>query len=249
MQHTYNSQFMNYADQSSRHSAQIVSNLLREQLKIASVLDIGCARGTWLKAWQDSGTADIAGVDGDYVDADELVIPSSSFVAADLARSIDLQRKFDLVQSLEVAEHIRSDSADQFVENLVRHSTGIVLFSAAPPGQGGEFHVNEQPYDYWRQKFRKHGFEAYDYIRPLIADDKLVSFWYRFNILLYVHDTAVASISDSIRAARTPTGQSIPDISPVWFRARKFLIRGLPYFLQEKLARLKAQAAARAGMQ
>jgi SAM-dependent methyltransferase len=240
MDHSYDSRFMNYADRSSRHSARTISTVLQKMLTITSVLDIGCAKGTWLSAWQESGVGEIIGVDGDYVATDELVIPSERFVAADLTQPIDLQRKFDLVQSLEVAEHIRPEAADQFVQNLARHSSGIVLFSAAPPGQGGEFHVNEQPYDYWREKFRAHGFAAYDYVRPLIANDKSVSFWYRFNTLLYVREDMVKSLPAAIQTTRVPDAGRIRDFSPPWFRTRKLIIRALPYALQQKLARFKA---------
>jgi SAM-dependent methyltransferase len=245
MQYAYDSRFMDYADRSSRHSAQTISALLQKALTITSVLDVGCAKGTWLSAWQESGAGEIMGVDGSYVVTDELVIPRDRFVAANLAGLIDLHRKFDLVQSLEVAEHIRSEEANEFVANLARHSAGVVLFSAAPPGQGGEFHVNEQPYDYWREKFRVHGFAAYDYVRPLIADDKSVSFWYRFNTLLYVREDAEKSLPEVIGMTRVPDTQGIRDISPIWFRARKLAIRMLPFGLQQKLARFKARAASR----
>jgi SAM-dependent methyltransferase len=243
MQYAYDSRFMDYADRSSRHSARTISALLRKTLTITSVLDIGCAKGTWLNAWHESGIEEIMGVDGSYVPADELVIPRERFVAADLSRPIDLHRKFDLVQSLEVAEHIRPEASDQFVENLARHSAGVVLFSAAPQGQGGEFHVNEQSYDYWREKFLAYGFEAYDYIRPLIAHDKSVSFWYRFNTLLYVRKDAIMSLPEEIQATRVPDTQEIHDISPLWFRARKLVIHTLPFGLQQKLARFKARSA------
>ena len=242
MQHTYDSSFMNYADRSSRHSARTISALLREALKIESVLDIGCAKGTWLSAWQESGVADIIGADGNYVCADDLVIPRDRFVATDLSRSMDLGRKFDLVQSLEVAEHIPADSAERIVENLVRHSAGFVLFSAAPPGQGGEFHINEQPYDYWRARFQQFHFDAYDWIRPQIAKDSSISFWYRFNTILYVHQDVAHTLPAELRATRVPTGVPIADVSPAWFRARKLLIRGLPVSLQQKLAQLKARS-------
>lgn len=242
MQHSYDAKFMSYADRSSRHSARVVSSLLYQALNIESVLDIGCARGTWLSAWRERGAKHIFGIDGSYVSTDDLAIPRACFLATDLAKPIDLQRTFDLVQSLEVAEHISATSADVFVENLVRHSSGIILFSAAPPGQGGEFHVNEQPYDYWREKFLKRGFEAYDYVRPLIAHDKSVSFWYRFNTLLYVHKNAAADLPEAICATRVLLAQPIADLSPPLFRARKFVIRAMPNALQQKLARLKAHS-------
>lgn len=247
MQYSYGSRFMEYADRSSRHSARTISTLLRKALTINSVLDIGCAKGTWLSAWQEVGVSEIMGIDGDYVGTDELVIPRDRFVAADLAQSIDLGRKFDLVQSLEVAEHIRPEAADQFVENLVRHSSGVVLFSAAPPGQGGEFHVNEQPYEYWREKFRTHGFAAYDYIRPLIASDKSVSFWYRYNTLLYLRTESVAAISEQMRHTRLDDNWTIEDVSPLPFRARKMLVRKLPNALRQALARAKARVMSTKG--
>ena len=146
------------------------------------------------------------------------------------------------MQSLEVAEHIPLQSADGFVENLVRHSDGIIFFSAAPPGQGGEFHVNEQPYDYWRQKFRRHGYAAYDYIRPLLAGDNAVSFWYRFNPLLYITDKRARDLPNEVRATRVDDRDEIVDVSPSWFKARKKIVRSLPFGVQQVLARLKARA-------
>jgi hypothetical protein len=47
-----------------------------------------------------------------------------------------LDRRFDLVQSLEVAEHITPAASEAFVEDLARHAERFVLFSAAPPGKG-----------------------------------------------------------------------------------------------------------------
>jgi len=239
--HNYDLQFMNYADRSSRHSAQTISRLLRKTLTIDSALDIGCARGTWLSAWQDAGVGEILGVDGDYVDASNLAISRERFVTADLALHLDLQRKFDLVQSLEVAEHIPEASADEFVGNLVRHSKGIILFSAAPPGQGGEFHVNEQPYEYWRRKFQMFGYEPYDYVRPLINIDTAISFWYRYNVILYAHTDRFSSLPEGVRAARIPPQTGIPDVTPRWFRLRKRLTRLLPFTISQQLARAMAR--------
>ena len=63
---------------------------------------------------------------------------------SNLANPVDLGRKFDLVQSLEVGEHLPKSAADTFVETLVKHGD-VVLFSAASVGQGGHDHINEQP--------------------------------------------------------------------------------------------------------
>ncbi|MGA8277472.1 MAG: methyltransferase domain-containing protein [Rhodanobacteraceae bacterium] len=239
MEHVYDGRFMHYTDRGSRYSAQALIRLLSETLPIASVLDIGCARGAWLQAWREAGVEDVFGVDGDYVDQSALQIPPARFSAADLAGPIDLERRFDLVQSLEVAEHVRAGAADGFVENIVQHSRGLVLFSAAPPGQGGEFHVNEQPYDYWRRKFAARGFAAFDWVRPLIADDRRISFWYRYNTLLYVHEDKIGSLPERVRMTRVDS-TGVADITPAWFRLRKLLVRHLPHAAQHALARSKA---------
>jgi SAM-dependent methyltransferase len=246
MQHNYDSQFMTYADRSSRYSAQTISALLRNVFTIGSVLDVGCAKGTWLNAWRDSGAKQILGVDGNYVAVDQLVIPADCFVAADLAKPIRLDRTFDLVQSLEVAEHIPADAADAFVQSLVQHSSGIVLFSAAPPGQGGEFHINEQPYDYWREKFRVHDFEPYDYVRPLIAGDNAVSFWYRYNALLYIRNDLAPTLAAAVRETKIDANHHVDDVSPLPFRFRKLVVRALPESVRQSLARLKAHWASTA---
>jgi hypothetical protein len=34
----------------------------------------------------------------------------------------------------------------------------IIVFTAAPPGQGGTAHLNEQPPSYWISKFQESGF-------------------------------------------------------------------------------------------
>ncbi len=241
MAHIYDNHFQAYTDASSRHTAGRVAAFLRGPLALDSVLDVGCARGGWLAAWQQAGVATIQGVDGDYVDRSQLAIDQAAFRSADLATPLDLGRRFDLVQSLEVAEHIDGRYSELFVDNLVRHSNGLVLFSAAPPGQGGEFHVNEQPYGYWRGLFASHGYVAFDPVRPFLAGDQQVSFWYRYNILLYVHRDRIAALPPALAQTRIAENAPIPDISPLPFRLRKGVVRLLPYPVQQGLARMKAR--------
>lgn len=167
--------------------------LVNELLRPASVLDVGCATGTWLAEWNSAGVSDVFGVDGDYVDRAALQVPSDRFVAADLQQPFSLGRKFDLVQTLEVAEHLDEAHADTFVESLARHGDTI-LFSAAIPGQGGTHHVNEQWPSYWSEKFEKAGYTTYDVIRPRIWTDPRVIMWYRQNILLFARGRAFESV-------------------------------------------------------
>ena len=164
----YDRRFMEYAAHSSPRSAQAITSLLYAMIIPKSVLDMGCALGTWLRCWSELGVVDIHGIDGSYVHQSCLEIPQSSFTSVDLNESFDLGRQFDLVQSLEVGEHIRNLGSDKFVQNITRHAERFILFSAAPPGQGGENHINEQEYEFWRERFAQHEFAVLDCVRPLI---------------------------------------------------------------------------------
>lgn len=158
----------------------------------SSVLDVGCGIGTWLKAFEENGVSDYTGIDGDYVDRSMLKIPSSRFQAYDLTKGFNLGRKFDLVISLEVAEHLDETAADIFIESLVKHGD-VHLFSAAIPGQGGQQHVNEQWPEYWQKKFEHHGFYFHDVIRPEIWNNNKIDFWYRQNMFLIIRGKRASS--------------------------------------------------------
>jgi SAM-dependent methyltransferase len=165
-------------------AADTVVPLLVHQFSVKSVLDVGCGLGTWLSVFAKYGVNDLVGIDGDYVDLNELYIESNCFVALDLSKEFNMSRQFDMVVSLEVAEHLPKSSADKFVASLCRHGD-LIVFSAAIPGQGGSGHLNEQWSEYWDEKFDRCGFNKYDIIRPLIWNDSSVDPWYRQNMYIY----------------------------------------------------------------
>jgi SAM-dependent methyltransferase len=174
-----------YADQ-SRASASAVLTIVNQVLAPRSVVDVGCGIGTWLSIWMDLGVQNFLGIDGRYVRAQDLLIPQSKFQAMDLTspdNTMNLQ--FDLVESLEVAEHLPKSAADGFVSFLC--SLGpVVLFSAAIPYQGGVGHVNEQWPEYWAELFRQKGYEPVDAIRPLLWNNPGVAHYYAQNALIFV---------------------------------------------------------------
>lgn len=239
--YSYDAQFLSYVMRASRRSAVRLVGILREALPINSVLDVGCASGTWLNVWRSTGVSDVHGIDGDYIDREQLEIPQSDFTSADLSQPISLGRTFDLVQSLEVGEHIPPATSKLFVSQIVKHSNGFVLFSAAPPGQGGEHHVNERPYEFWRSLFRDHSFLPFDYVRPLVLTDKSICFWYRFNTLLYVRKDRIADLNPLVQEVQIQDGSPISDLSTLTFRIRRELVRRLPHQVQHELARIKAR--------
>ena len=157
---------------------------------IHSAVDFGCGIGTWLKAFKDQGVDEILGLDGAWNDPNLLFqfIREDEFRCVDLENPIHLDKRYDLVISLEVAEHLRKESADTFVQSLV-DAGKIILFSAATPGQRGFKHINEQWPSYWVDKFRQHGYKTYDIIREKIWDEPSVETWYKQNMFLAVHES------------------------------------------------------------
>jgi len=55
----YDAEFFDYVDRGSQRSATRVVALLAAELKVKSVLDIGCGRGAWLAAWTRLGVIDV----------------------------------------------------------------------------------------------------------------------------------------------------------------------------------------------
>lgn len=164
-------------------SPGVIVPILLEKYHINSVLDVGTGIGTWIKEFENRGVLDVFGVDIQMVSPDELHVSPNKVRQVDLSREFDLKRKFDLVLCLEVAEHIPETSADFLVSSLVRHAD-VILFSAAIPNQGGQYHINEQWPGYWQSKFEKHDYILHDNLRPLIWVNQNIDWWYRQNIFL-----------------------------------------------------------------
>lgn len=243
-EHVYNTDFYDYIDDGSRASARTVAPLLLAEMTIDSLLDVGAGHGAWASEWMAAGVGDVLAVDGDYVKPDQLVIPAANFRAADLSLPLDLGRKFDLVQSLEVAEHLPHAKAATFVETLTRHGD-VVLFSAAVPHQGGEHHVNEQPPEYWRQLFGARGYAAFDWLRPRLADQKQVKGWYRYNSFLYANEAGQKRLSGSILGARVEDGCALDIGGDFAWNARRAMVRLIPTGLVKPVAMVKASVEAR----
>jgi SAM-dependent methyltransferase len=158
-----------------------------------SVLDVGCGSGAWLRGVvrvapetrvlglehspDARRRAQAAGLDVRPFDATALGGGEAGRLASELGA-------WDLVSCLEVAEHLPPWHGARLVRLLAHWDT--VLFSAARPGQGGVWHLNEQPPEYWLQRFARHG------LRPDPATETLraslpaldLAPWYKNNVVL-----------------------------------------------------------------
>ena len=201
-------------------SAKAMVPLVMELVHPRSVVDVGCGHGVWLSVFREEGVSDILGIDADWVKREALRIPEEKFMPRDLAQPIRLDREYDLVVSLEVAEHLPAQYAAAFVESLSRLGP-VVLFSAAIPFQGGNFHVNEQWPDYWAQLFRGHGYVVADCLRRKLWQNGEVAVWYAQNTLLFIRENHLKKYPLlEQEAARTDSALSI--VHPhTYFNAKK----------------------------
>jgi SAM-dependent methyltransferase len=234
----YNEDFYRYIQIGSRRSAHSIIPIVLRELSPASVLDVGCGAGAWLSEYRNCGIADYLGVDGAYVQPASLLISPEHFQSQDVAQPFDLGRRFDLVQCLEVGEHLPKAASETLIENLIRHSNKVI-FSAATPGQGGENHINEQTHEFWRLLFARHGYQPFDFLRPLIKDLSSVESWYRRNIILYVAQSVIHELPPAVRQSGIRNDQAIPVISSLTFRIQSRILSLLPPSWVSKIALAK----------
>jgi SAM-dependent methyltransferase len=239
--HRYDDLFFSYIESGALRSARRIVPLLAATFPVHSVVDFGCGRGAWLRVFAENAVEDVLGIDGPYISQSELLIGAERFRAADLCAPIELGRRFDLAISFEVGEHLPETAAPRFVHTICRHAP-IVAFSAAVPGQGGEHHVNEQPYTFWRDLFAGEGFRLFDWIRPHIAGDGQIEPWYRNNALLFVADAAVAGLPAAAAATEVPPGEPIADRSSLPAKLRRSILQLLSVEQVDRLAVAKHAA-------
>jgi SAM-dependent methyltransferase len=214
----YTAKFFERTLVSSYAAAKRILPHVLELGQFRSALDAGCGTGGFLRALLEAGIDDIVGIDGDWIPRDRLVIDERVFKAIDLSQGFELNRQFDLVLSLEVAEHLPEASSDIFVDSLTRHGP-LILFSAAIPNQGGTGHINEQWPSYWARKFADRGYSAYDLLRPAIWNDAEIAWWYRQNVLLFANSKARGACA-GLANAQPASLRKLNRIHPEYYAGR-----------------------------
>lgn len=171
-------------------SEAIVAATLTERFAPRRVIDLGCGSGTFLLGFSRLGV-DVFGLERARAG---LRICAERGVPA---RAFDLrfdeppaEAAGDLALCFEVAEHVRAEFAERLVE-LCCGLAPVVVFTAAPPGQGGVHHVNEQPPAYWIGRFAARGYHldaaATESVRAAWAAGGVVE-WLVANLLIFVRE-------------------------------------------------------------
>jgi SAM-dependent methyltransferase len=224
----YTLDFFKDRSSGSSRSAQVIVPLVLDLVHPSSVVDVGCGVGTWLNVFQQLGVQDVLGIDGPYVDLDEVLVSPANFRHHELTQPIEVGRTFDLAVSLEVGEHLEPQFAPRFVQLLVSLAP-VVLFSAAVPHQGGTHHVNEQWPGYWAALFQEHGYVAIDAIRRRVWSDERVDWWYAQNTLIYCRSDVLSRYTGLGRARECTSEASLALVHPRNYADNWLLV---PYHLR-----------------
>ena len=173
-----------------QESYKTIVNYIMNNTKsdLSSVVDYGCGVGWFLYYFKKTGIDDVMGVEPNQEVVSVLDVSIKDDIKfLDLTTPLYFDRVFDIAMNIEVAEHIDEKYADLVVENITRH-TGLLIFSAATPGQGGYGHINEQPFEYWEDKLSKVNFycdsESTKHFRKYLKENKAKS-WYVNNMSIF----------------------------------------------------------------
>jgi hypothetical protein len=151
----------------------------------------------------------------------------------DLKAPSELSNRFDLAQSVEVAEHLPKEVAGAFVSFLCSLAP-VVLFGAAIPYQSGSEHINEQWPSYWAELFLQNGYVAIDAIRDRVWNNPNVESWYCQNTLVYVQTEHLKTLEGLRDFPVLPPQAVLPRVHPwLWLDKNE-----KPLFLEKLLAML-----------
>ena len=130
---------------------------------------------------------------------ESLEIPVAKFTAANLNATFDLGRQFDLVQSLEVGEHIEKRHPIFWL--IVSHDMRAATYCSPRPLLAKEANIISMSnrMSSGGQNLRNASFATVDTVRPAIANDHGISFWYRYNTLLFIRRELLPEIGENLQ--------------------------------------------------
>jgi len=171
------------------HNApKVVASLAKAFPHVRSICDVGCGSGAFAAEFLRRGYR-IVGCERSKKGIALTRSQGVECLSFDLRLqpAAPLHGPFDLVYCFEVGEHV----APPLDTNLVSFLSGlgrIVVFSAAPPGQGGIGHINEQPPEYWAAQFSDAGLQIAEDETQTIREELRNSgadFWFWRNTTIF----------------------------------------------------------------
>lgn len=150
--------------------------------KPESVADLGCGTGKYTRIFKAFGWPVVDGYEGSKEAIDRGVYPD--VYLCDLSKPFPYDRKYDLVISLEVGEHIPKEREQIFIDNVCKIALNDVVLSWAIPGQGGRGHFNEQPNEYIIGEMEKRGFK-YNRKWSMWIREHVFFRWFRNTLMIF----------------------------------------------------------------
>lgn len=142
-------------------SCDTIAESIIDAFSPKSLVDVGCGNGLLLSALKRRGIS-CRGAEYSKAAIDACRLQGLDVIKFDLEHNM-LPKHFqtsDVVTSTEVAEHLPEACADRFVDVLCAIADTVVLTAAEPLSHSfGTDHVNEQPKEYWIEKFESRGFK------------------------------------------------------------------------------------------
>ena len=170
----------------SYESALHYGEILSRYYQPSKIVDVGCGRGAWLKAFKQHGATTLVGIDGKWNNQSLMIDESISFQPYDLDQDIIVNDCYDLAICVEVAEHLEKSAGYNLIKLLTTVSP-VIIFGAAFIRQGGQGHINEDEHSNWANLFDVFDFAVFDLFRQELWGKESVNWWYQQNTFLYVN--------------------------------------------------------------
>lgn len=141
-------------DEWLRFFGKIADHIVQD-IQPTTVLDAGCAMGFLVEMLRQRSVSAF-GVDISEYAIDNVSPEIESYCWVSSIRE-PFPKKYDLIVSIEVVEHMSPADADQAIKNICQHTSDI-LFSSTPFDYKEATHFNVQPPEVWAELFARQGF-------------------------------------------------------------------------------------------
>lgn len=144
-----------------RHYHREMSNFIADRIKPTSVLEFGSGLGLVASIINEKAQPSVyhciepENISGAYNPKTGPILYSVNIFEEPPPK--ELLPKYDLVLSIEVAEHIERTLHAALFDFLVDRANNWIVFSGAHVGQGGNGHIACRPEEEWRQEFLGRG--------------------------------------------------------------------------------------------
>ncbi|MCL4507882.1 MAG: methyltransferase domain-containing protein [Chloroflexi bacterium] len=146
-----------------------IAERIRQDINPESVLDAGCAMGFLVEMLRARGV-EAYGLDISAYAIEQVVDDIKPYCQVGSVLH-PLPRRYGLIVTIEVLEHLTPQECDRAVANLCAASDDV-LFSSTPDDYREATHINVRPPDYWAGLFARHGF-----YRDIDFDATFITAW------------------------------------------------------------------------